>query len=114
LPPRGQAIRVLCCELSRISSHLLGVGVGAMDTGAMTVFLYTFTEREKIYNLCELLTGARFTTSYTRVGGHLRDLPDGFRAALNTFLDDCASGDRRGFPPARRTRSSATGCAMWA
>ena len=46
LPPRGQAIRVLCCELARISAHLLGVGVYAMDVGAMTVFLYTFTERE--------------------------------------------------------------------
>src|SRR6187397_3212922 len=50
LPPRGQALRVLCCELARISSHMLGVGVCAMDVGAITVFLYTFTEREKIYN----------------------------------------------------------------
>ena len=89
IPPRGQAIRVIACELSRISSHMLGVGVGAMDTGAMTVFLYTFNEREKIYNLCEQLTGARFTTSYTRVGGQLRDLPDGFLPALHTFLDEC-------------------------
>jgi len=89
LPPRGQAIRVLCCELSRLSSHLLGVGVGAMDTGAMTVFLYTYTEREKIHNLCELLSGARFTTSYTRVGGQLRDLPDGFIGAVETFLGEC-------------------------
>ena len=88
LPPRGEAIRVLCCELARISSHLLGMGVFAMDTGAMTVFLYTFTEREKIYNLCEQLTGARFTTSYTRVGGQTRDLPEGFLDALNKFLDE--------------------------
>jgi NADH-quinone oxidoreductase subunit D len=88
LPPRGQAIRVLCCELARISSHLLGVGVFAMDVGAMTVFLYTFNEREKIYNLCEQLTGARFTTSYTRVGGQIRDLPPGFVQALTTFLDE--------------------------
>jgi NADH-quinone oxidoreductase subunit D len=54
----------------------------------MTVFLYTFTEREKIYNLCEQLTGARFTTSYTRVGGQIRDLPDGFIAAVRKFLDE--------------------------
>src|ERR1039458_4532713 len=87
LPPRGKAIRVICCELARISSHLLGIGAFAMDTGAMTVFLYTFTEREKIYNLCEQLTGARFTTSYTRVGGQIRDLPEGFIAALKQFLD---------------------------
>ena len=90
LPPRGQALRVLCCELARISSHMLGVGVCAMDVGAMTVFLYTFTEREKIYNLCEQLTGARFTTSYTRVGGQLRDMPAGFEASVRKFLDECS------------------------
>src|SRR5688572_28416319 len=89
LPPRGQALRVLCCELARISSHMLGVGVCAMDVGAMTVFLYTFTEREKIYNMCEQLTGARFTTSYTRVGGQLRDMPAGFEATVRKFLDEC-------------------------
>ena len=89
LPPRGQALRVLCCELARISSHMLGVGVCAMDVGAMTVFLYTFTEREKVYNLCEQLTGARFTTSYTRVGGQVRDMPPGFPDAVRTFLSEC-------------------------
>jgi NADH-quinone oxidoreductase subunit D len=68
-PPRAQAIRVVCCELARISSHLLGLGAYAMDLGAMTVFLYTFTERETLYNFFEFLTGARFTTSYTRIGG---------------------------------------------
>jgi NADH-quinone oxidoreductase subunit D len=88
LPPRGQAIRVICCELARISSHLLGVGCFAMDTGAMTVFLYTFNEREKIYNLTEQITGARFTTSYTRVGGQIRDLPPTFLAQLTKFLDE--------------------------
>lgn len=87
LPPRGKAIRVICCEIARISAHLLGLGAMALDLGAMTVFLYTFTEREKIYNLCELLTGARFTTSYTRVGGQIRDLPPTFIAQLKAFLD---------------------------
>ena len=87
LPARGQAIRVLCCELARVSSHLLGVGVYAMDVGAMTVFLYTFQQRELIYNLSEQLTGARFTTSYTRIGGQTRDLPPGFLDALTKFLD---------------------------
>jgi NADH-quinone oxidoreductase subunit D len=91
LPPRGKAIRVICCEIARISAHLLGLGAFAMDVGATTVFLYTFTEREKLYNLIELLTGARFTTSYTRIGGQTRDLPDGFLAALDKFLDE--------FPP---------------
>jgi len=88
LPPRGKAIRVICCETARISSHLLALGAMALDLGAMTAFLYTFTEREKLYNLFELLTGARFTTSYTRVGGQIRDLPETFIPALQKFLDD--------------------------
>ena len=88
LPPRGKAIRVICCETARISAHLLGLGAMALDLGAMTVFLYTFTEREKLYNLFELLTGARFTTSYTRVGGQIRDLPETFIPQLQKFLDD--------------------------
>ena len=87
LPPRGKAIRVICCEMARLSAHLLGVGAFALDVGAMTVFIYTFTEREKLYDLAELISGARFTTSYTRVGGMTRDLPDGFIPALNKFLD---------------------------
>ncbi len=86
LPARGKAIRVICCELARISAHLLGLGAFAMDVGAVTVFLWTFTEREKIYNLIELLTGARFTTSFTRVGGQTRDLPPAFVPALQEFI----------------------------
>jgi NADH-quinone oxidoreductase subunit D len=86
LPPRCQCIRVICSELARISSHLLGLGCFAMDCGAMTVFLLTFTEREKIHNLCESLTGARFTTSYTRIGGLSRDLPPGWVDQCRQFL----------------------------
>jgi NADH-quinone oxidoreductase subunit D len=78
---------VICCELARISAHLLGLGAFAMDVGAMTMFLYTFTEREKIYNLIELLTGARFTTSFTRVGGQTRDLPPGFLEGVKEFSE---------------------------
>src|SRR6184192_53991 len=88
LPPRCQFIRVICCELARISSHLMGLGAYAMDVGAMTVFLHTFTEREKIYNLCESLTGARFTTSYTRIGGLSRDLPLGWVEQCRKFANE--------------------------
>jgi NADH-quinone oxidoreductase subunit D len=88
LPERCQYIRVICCELARISAHLLGIGALAIDLGAMTVFLLTFTEREKIYNLCESLTGARFTTSYTRIGGLSRDLPPGWVEQCRKFLDE--------------------------
>jgi NADH-quinone oxidoreductase subunit D len=88
LPPRCQYIRVICAELARISSHLLGLGAFAMDVGALTVFLLVFTEREKIYNLCESLTGARFTTSYTRIGGVSRDIPPGWCEAVRKFLSE--------------------------
>ena len=88
LPNRCQFIRVICSELSRVSSHLLGLGSFAMDVGAMTVFLHTFTEREKIYNLCESLTGARFTTSYTRIGGLSRDLPPGWVEQCRKFCNE--------------------------
>lgn len=88
LPPRCQYIRVICCELARISAHLLGLGAFAMDVGALTVFLHTFTEREKIYNLCESLTGARFTTTYTRIGGVSRDLPAGWVEQCSKFCDE--------------------------
>ncbi len=87
LPPRCQYIRVICCELARISAHLLGLGAFAMDVGAMTVFLHTFTEREKIYNLIESLTGARFTTTYTRIGGLARDLPPNWVEECERFLE---------------------------
>src|SRR6202142_2588700 len=88
LPPRCQYIRVICAELARISSHLLGLGAFAMDMGAVTVFLLTFTEREKIYNLCESLTGARLTTGYTRIGGVARDLPPGWADQCRKFLKE--------------------------
>jgi NADH-quinone oxidoreductase subunit D len=88
LPERCQYIRVICAELGRIHSHLLGLGSYAMDVGAMTVFLHTFTEREKIYNLCEALTGARFTTTYTRIGGLSRDLPPGWTDSLRKFCTE--------------------------
>jgi NADH-quinone oxidoreductase subunit D len=88
IPPRCQFIRVICAELARVSSHLLGLGSYAMDVGAMTVFLHTFTEREKIYNLCESLTGARFTTSYTRIGGLSRDLPPGWVEQCRKFCNE--------------------------
>ena len=88
IPERCQYIRTICCELARISAHLLGLGAFAMDTGAFTVFVHTFTEREKIYYLIEALTGARFTSSYTRVGGLARDLPEGWLTELEKFLDE--------------------------
>jgi len=88
LTPRCQFIRVICCELARVSAHLLGIGALALDLGAVTVFLHTFTEREKIYNLIEALTGARFTTTYTRIGGLSRDLPPGWLDQCRQFCNE--------------------------
>ena len=88
VPPRCQAIRVLISEMARISSHLLGMGVFGMDAGAWTPFMYTFTEREKLYTLFEELTGARFTTSFTRIGGVARDVPDGWLGRVEKFVDE--------------------------
>ncbi|MGF1530541.1 MAG: NADH dehydrogenase (quinone) subunit D [Puniceicoccaceae bacterium] len=87
VPRRCHAIRTLVSELARISSHLLGIGVYGMDAGAWTPFMYTFTEREKLYTLFEQLTGARFTTSYTRVGGVARDIPENWLENVTAFLD---------------------------
>ncbi len=88
VPPRCKYIRVICTELARISSHLLGIGCFGMDVGAMTVFLYTFKEREKIYDLAECISGARFTTSYTRIGGLANDMPPEFLPMLRKFLNE--------------------------
>lgn len=87
VPPRCQAIRVITSEMARISAHLLGLGAYGIDVGAWSVFLYSFTEREKLYKLFEELTGARFTTSYSRIGGLARDVPEGWNANVEAFCD---------------------------
>ncbi|HEX9893260.1 MAG TPA: hypothetical protein VGA78_05020, partial [Gemmatimonadales bacterium] len=82
---RCQVLRVIACELSRIISHLVWLGTTGIDLGAFTPFLWSFQERERIYNLQEMWTGARLTTSLTRVGGLMADIPDGFEAGLREF-----------------------------
>jgi NADH-quinone oxidoreductase subunit D len=87
-PPRAQYIRVLVCEMARIASHLVGAGSMAMDVGALTVLLWTFREREKLLDIYDVLCGARFTTSYTRIGGLQQDWTEQCSAMLTTFLDE--------------------------
>jgi NADH-quinone oxidoreductase subunit D len=82
---RCRVLRVIACEMSRIISHLVWLGTTAIDIGAFTPFLWTFQERERIYDLQEAWTGARLTTSLTRVGGLMADIPDGFVQGLRTF-----------------------------
>jgi NADH-quinone oxidoreductase subunit D len=86
IPPRCRTVRVICAELGRISAHLLGIGAFAMDIGALSVFLYCFQQRETIYNFMEALTGARFTVSWTRIGGASRDLPPGWVEGVKRFV----------------------------
>jgi len=74
ITPRCKYIRTIVAELARISDHLLCTGAMGLDTGAFTFFLYAFYQREKIYNIFETLCGARFTNSYTRVGGLMADV----------------------------------------
>ena len=71
---RTQYIRVICSELARLASHLVWLGTMAMDVGAVTVLLWGFREREKIQDIWDVLTGVRFTTSFTRIGGLAQDM----------------------------------------
>lgn len=86
VPVRAQFIRVIQAELSRIADHLVSIGTHALDLGAFTVFLYGFRQRELIYDLFEISTGSRLTTSYTRIGGVLRDFPEGHERQIGDFI----------------------------
>ena len=83
---RCTVLRVIALELSRIMSHLVWVGTTCIDLGAFTPFLWSFQERENIYNLFEGWVGARLTTSISRVGGMAADIPDGWMDGLRGFL----------------------------
>ncbi len=87
-PPRAQYIRTICCELARLASHLVWIASMTLDVGALTVFLWGFREREKILDILDLLTGVRFTTSYTRVGGLALDISEEAVSRLRKFLDE--------------------------
>jgi NADH-quinone oxidoreductase subunit D len=76
VPERAQYIRVMFDEITRILSHLLFLGAHGLDIGAMTMFLYTFREREDLFDIYEAVSGARVHAAYYRPGGVYRDLPD--------------------------------------
>ncbi len=88
VPIRTKYIRTICCELARIASHLLWLGTMAMDVGALTVFLWTFRDREKILDILDILTGVRFTTTYTRIGGVALDISDEVIARIRKYLEE--------------------------
>jgi NADH-quinone oxidoreductase subunit D len=85
-PPRAQVLRVILAELQRIASHLLWLGTHALDLGAMSVFFYTFREREMILDLFEAFCGARLTYNSMRIGGFYEDLPRGWIERVRHFL----------------------------
>jgi len=75
VPPRGQYIRTFGCEISRAADHLTCLAAVGLELGAMTVMLYCMKAREALYELLEMMCGARVTTNFTRVGGQPVDLP---------------------------------------
>src|SRR6516164_9984172 len=92
LTPRCKYLRVILCELARISDHLLCCGAAALDLGGFTAFLYAFNQREKLYDIFEFASGQRFHPSYLRVGGVTRDVDDVWIERVRDFV--------KGFPQA--------------
>ncbi|HUF11213.1 MAG TPA: NADH dehydrogenase (quinone) subunit D [Rhodothermales bacterium] len=86
VPLRAQYIRTLMSELSRISSHLLWMGTMVMDSGALSVFLWTFKYRELLYSIFDEVAGARFTVSHSRIGGIAGDLSQRGVDMIEDFL----------------------------
>jgi NADH-quinone oxidoreductase subunit D len=91
IPDRAKWIRMIVAELSRIASHLIGIGAMAMDVGALTILLWSLREREKIQSIFDKVCGARFTTSYTRIGGVASDIDDEGIAMIKKFIDEFPS-----------------------
>jgi NADH-quinone oxidoreductase subunit D len=91
VPPRSEYLRTIVAEVQRIIGHLFWLGTQALDIGAMTVFFYTFRERENLLDLFDKLCGARLTTSWYRIGGVERDFTQDIIDQLNAFI--------KAFPP---------------
>ena len=87
IPPRAQVLRVMFTELTRIASHLVQLGTHAIDLGALSIFMYAFEMRERILDIMEFVTGARMHQSWFRIGGLAIDVPVGFIAKIDDFLD---------------------------
>ncbi|NBC28252.1 MAG: NADH-quinone oxidoreductase subunit D [Bacteroidetes bacterium] len=88
VPERAHYIRMIGCELARISSHLLWLGTMVMDAGAVSFFIWTFKEREKIYDIMDRIAGHRFTVSHSRIGGVANDITDEAMGAIKEFARD--------------------------
>ncbi|MDQ1464525.1 MAG: NADH-quinone oxidoreductase subunit [Actinomycetota bacterium] len=87
VPPRAQVIRVMMMELNRISSHLVWLGTGGLEVGALSAMLYAFREREQILDIFEMISGLRMNHAYVRPGGVIQDLPPGAVERIREFVD---------------------------
>jgi len=87
IPEKAIWMRMLLCELNRIHSHLVYLGTSALELGAISMFWYTFREREMILDLSEMVAGARMHTRYFQVGGLAEDIPSGFFPECRTFVE---------------------------
>jgi NADH-quinone oxidoreductase subunit D len=89
VPERCKYIRVIACELSRISDHFTNIAASAMEMGALTAFIYFVEARELVWDLIESFCGARVTTNYIRIGGLKNDIPEGFGDKTKAAFKDC-------------------------
>jgi NADH-quinone oxidoreductase subunit D len=87
VPARGRYIRTIASELCRLSNHIMWLGIHIMDLGTQTFFCICFRDREYVLDLLEMLTGARLTHSFARIGGVAKDLPDGFADRCRKVID---------------------------
>ncbi len=92
VPPKASWMRTLLCELNRIHSHLVWLGTSALEIGAISMFWYTFRERDAILDLFELVTGVRMHTRYFQAGGLAEDIPPGFYAECRKFCEVMPKG----------------------
>jgi NADH-quinone oxidoreductase subunit D len=88
IPKRAEYIRVVMCELNRIASHLVWLGTSGLELGAITIFFYTYRERDRALDLGEMISGERMNTRYFQVGGCSDDMPPGFEKGLRAFIKD--------------------------
>jgi NADH-quinone oxidoreductase subunit D len=87
VPPRATWMRMLLCELTRIHSHLVWLGTAALELGAISMFWYCFRERDRILDLFEMVGGTRMHTRYFQAGGLAEDIPPGFFAECEKFVE---------------------------
>src|SRR5436305_3382132 len=95
IPPKATWMRMLLCELNRLHSHLVWLGTSALELGAISMFWYTFRERELVLDLSELVAGYRMHTRYFQTGGLADDIPPGFYPQCRKFVEWMPKADRK-------------------